>query len=589
MITDRKIDQAFSDLRGTCGGVREDYFGLLYLEEEHDVSREKAVNQVAFGGNDYGVDGFHFDKARRNLYIFQFKYTTSHAQFKDSLQRLIDDGMQQIFVQPNRDDKKNQILLQLRSCLMDNRALIDQICFRFVFTGDPGEAERSKVLDKLREDLENKRYLLNNVFGDRDVQFVVDFRSSGGRVGALSAPRQATTFTIALTNPVTVDGPEGQQMHIGSIRLVDLHDMHAALGSRFFDHNIRYGLGESEAVNRAISRSLRQIVLDQVEQPSVFAFNHNGITLYAERIEPEGKQFRITAPRLLNGAQTVTTVASFVTANKDNPALAKGRPAFEEIRVLCKVITRADQKFVTRVTINNNRQNPVEPWNLHANDMIQLELQDKFRSDLQIYYERQENAFDQLSTEDLEEYGIREESRAIQMLKLTQVFLLTDGYISRLSEMRRVFEDDRVYDHVFRQSRLKADSRHILLCYKVQYRLRKIADEIEQKGQNKYAFIHRSRYLLWALICQGLLNHDDLEELAEDYGKSLAVPAELTDLLSRIATTRVRLLLSALMEDREYRDKVVEGNLSFLRTDKAFEKCMEAAHSRWKWVHKKLA
>ena len=28
--------------------------------------------------------------------------------------------------------------------------MIDQICFRFVFTGDPEEAERSKVLDKLR-------------------------------------------------------------------------------------------------------------------------------------------------------------------------------------------------------------------------------------------------------------------------------------------------------------------------------------------------------------------------------------------------------------------------------------------------------
>jgi hypothetical protein len=63
MITDRKIDQAFSDLRATYGGIREDYFGLLYLEEEHNVPREKAVNQVAFGGKDYGVDGFYFDQA----------------------------------------------------------------------------------------------------------------------------------------------------------------------------------------------------------------------------------------------------------------------------------------------------------------------------------------------------------------------------------------------------------------------------------------------------------------------------------------------------------------------------------------------
>jgi hypothetical protein len=185
----------------------------------------------------------------------------------------------------------------------------------------------------------------------------------------------------------------------------------------------------------------------------------------------------------LNGAQTVTTVTEFLAANKDNPRMEEGQDAFDAIRVLCKVISKADQKFVTRVTINNNRQNPVEPWNLHANDLIQLELQDKFRTDLKIYYERQENAFDQLSTEDLDEYGIAEESKALQMLKLTQTFLLTDGLISRLSEMRRVFEDDKVYEEVFRPARLKSDSRHILMCYKVQFRLRKLANEIEQKGR----------------------------------------------------------------------------------------------------------
>ncbi len=31
-ITDRDIDQAFSDLKKTCGGVRNDYFGLLRVK-----------------------------------------------------------------------------------------------------------------------------------------------------------------------------------------------------------------------------------------------------------------------------------------------------------------------------------------------------------------------------------------------------------------------------------------------------------------------------------------------------------------------------------------------------------------------------
>ena len=373
------------------------------------------------------------------------------------------------------------------------------------------------------------------------------------------------------------------------MRLADLHQMHAALGSNFFDRNIRYGLGESEAVNRAISKALRQIVIDRSEDPSTFSFNHNGITLFAERVENVDGDWQLTQPRLLNGAQTVTTATAFRQANKDNPKLAEGQAPFEAIRVLCKVITAADHRFVTRVTINNNRQNPVEPWNLHANDMIQLELQDKFRSDLGIYYERQENAFDQLSAEDLDDYGIIEDSKAIQMLKLTQTFLLTDGLISRLSEMRRVFEDDKVYDQVFRTARLKADSRHIVLCYKVQLRLRKLAHEITQKGQNKYWFVQRARYLLWALLCQGLLNQDKLEKLSDAFGTSLSLPADYTDLLVILATTRVRLLLSDLMHDKDYVAKVQEENLSFLRTDRAFEKCMENAYSRWRWLHKKLA
>lgn len=588
MITDRQIDQAFSDLRSVCGGVREDYFGLIYLEKEHGVPREKALNQIAFGGNDYGLDGFHFDEQRRNLYLFQFKYSSSHTLFKDTLLRLIDSGMQRIFVEPNRDDHKNQVLVQLRSCLLENRSMIDQICFRFVFTGDAAEAERSTVLDKLREDLENKKYLVDQFFGDRKVGFVVEYRSSSGRVGSVSSPSARTSFAVPLTELVLTESAGGHKMHIGFIRLMDLNRIHKNLGPRFFDNNIRYGLGESEAVNRAISNALKQIVLDQTEDPSVFSFNHNGVTLFAERVTKQDDGYQLTAPRLLNGAQTVTTLAGFLEKNKDNPKFNEGKKAYEEIRVLCKIITDGDQKFVTRVTINNNRQNPVEPWNLHANDLIQLELQDKLKDDVGVYYERQENAFNQLSVEELEDYGIKEESKAIQMLRLTQTFILTDGQISRISEMRRIFEDEKIYEQVFRQSRLRADSRHILLCYKVQFRLRKLADEIAQKGQNKYWFVSRARYLLWALLCQGLLNHDKLEDFAEEYGTSMSLPFGYTDVLTQLATTRVRLILAELMQDKEYEDKVKNDNLSFLRTDKAFDKCMDIAYRKWSWTHKKL-
>ncbi len=115
--------------------------------------------------------------------------------------------------------------------------MIDQICFRFVFTGDPEEAERSKVLEKLREDLENKKYLVDQFFGDRKVGFVVEFRSSSGRVGVVRDPRQTTTFDVPLNDLLVAEGPAGQKMHIGFIRVADLNRMHRELGQRFFDSN----------------------------------------------------------------------------------------------------------------------------------------------------------------------------------------------------------------------------------------------------------------------------------------------------------------------------------------------------------------
>jgi len=587
VITDKAIDQTFSDWKQTCGGVRNDYFGLLYLEQEFSVPRETAITHVAFGGNDYGIDGFHFDPEKRNLYLFQFKYSESHAQFKQSFVRLIEDGMERIFGATSQDQHLNQLLQQIKNCLIENEAIVDRVLIHFVFMGDPEEADRSQVLDKLREDLENKKYLLDQRFG-RPVTMVIEFRSARTKkVGSISHLRKTHTYPIQLTDTIERLGPTNESMIVSFMRLVDLHAMYREMGERFFERNIRAAKPEEEAVNRSIAHSIRRIVLEGKEDPAVFAFNHNGVTLFAESLENVDGHFKITEPRLLNGAQTVTTFSRFLKANEGNSRLAERRPALESLNVMCRIITNAAPEFVTAVTINNNRQNPVEPWNLHANDMIQLELQDKFRDELGIYYERQENAFAQLSDEDLEEHGITE-FKAIELPKLARTLLISDGEIDKLSRFREAFEDDRIYDQVFGQNRLKADGRKIVLCYKAQFRLRRLVNDIVDKGANKYAYVNRARNLLWALLCQGILNDSKIEDRAEEFGRGLSLEAQYTDWLSALATARCRFIVSDLVADKVYAPRVAEGNFSFLRSNAAYKRSMEIAYKKWKWVEKRL-
>jgi hypothetical protein len=359
--------------------------------------------------------------------------------------------------------------------------------------------------------------------------------------------------------------------------------MFEEMGQRFLDRNIRSGLTGDEAPNRAITKALKSIVIDEDLDPAAFLFNHNGVTLSAQNLHPKDGTYEITEPRILNGAQTVTTFNRFLKKYAEHPKLSQNRSRLETIEVPCRILTHASDDFVISVTVNNNRQNPVKPWALRANDFIQLELADKFQSELKTYYERQQNAFENLTDDDLERMEI-EQQKAIELRRLAVTFLISDGEIDRASRLPDVFEDDKSYSQVFCRSRLRTDASDILLCYKIQFRLQRLINEILDRGSQKYAFAQRARNLIWALLYQGMRHDKAYAEHREAYGYSLTIEAGFTQWLQSIASTRVRPLLSDLLQDPTYKQKVADGRFDFLRTKAVFDFSMEHAYKRWKWT-----
>lgn len=219
--------------------------------------------------------------------------------------------------------------------------------------------------------------------------------------------------------------------------------------------------------------------------------------------------------------------------------------------------------------------------------MIQLQLADRFREELGLFYERQENAFAHFSDEELREKGLQA-GGAIELVRLAQTFLVTDGSIDKLSRMTEVFENDRSYEQIFMTSRLNADFRAICLCYKVQFKLRLLVQCIVERGQNRYAYVPRARPLLWALMCQGMLNSPEFDEYAEKFGNDLRHPQGLMDWWYNLAANSCRLIFRDLVKLPENEGRVREGNFSFLRTNATFERAMEIARKRNRWVHRRL-
>ena len=115
---------------------------------------------------------------------------------------------------------------------------------------------------------------------------------------------------------------------------------------------------------------------------------------------------------------------------------------------------------------------------------------------------------------------------------------------------------------MFNTGRLDANPYHIVLCYKVQFRLRRLIKAISEAWPHTETYIGRGRYLLWALVCQGLLNDKYLDYYADTYGVRMTMEADYTERLVKLATTRCRILISHLVKSDAYAAKVVTPSRS---------------------------
>ena len=145
-ITNRDLEQAYAQHKVQYGGSKEDYFALLYLTREFDKSPDQVARHIAFRKDvAEGINAFHVDVNRRNLYLFQFQWSAQHQAFKEPLRRLAREGMERIF--GPAPEAPGLLLAELRDRLHEDQAIIDKALVHFVYNGDPSDADQSAALD----------------------------------------------------------------------------------------------------------------------------------------------------------------------------------------------------------------------------------------------------------------------------------------------------------------------------------------------------------------------------------------------------------------------------------------------------------
>jgi len=138
---------------------------------------------------------------------------------------------------------------------------------------------------------------------------------------------------------------------------------------RLFAQNVRTDLRSS--INVAIRETYEKY-------PNKFWLGNNGIYIVCKRVVQEGKIFTLHYPSVINGSQTLHSIAA---SNKKHPCQIL-------VRILQMDVT-GDQRLLGEIIRRTNTQNPMKLINLAAHDPYQLNIA-RYLDRFKIFYERRE-------------------------------------------------------------------------------------------------------------------------------------------------------------------------------------------------------
>lgn len=465
---DKKIirDDVTAFWKKTGFGSSEHCFPAWYLCQKYKTTESVAMRQSSDGNYDFGMDAYYLDRGedqRPKLVIIQAKFSDSLGEvikgFKD-LQRVIPKIKDALDSIEPTIPIENKVLTNLRGDVnrLDSKAL-DKLGFEFVVIHLCDE-EKDVILNRTRKSRDELLGALEDVFSESEIVEI-----GPQDMGVIHRPPDAIYLPLSLESVTLIrgDGHERAQMYYGIGRLHELVEIYKQRRDSLFEKNVRYFINSKKNVSgegpsAKMQETLERICVKAEDEPASFALYHNGITVFAQDVrEVSSGRIEVKEPYVLNGCQTIRTAFNFryISYGKKENLINK---KWQEVSVPLRIITTRDPEMVRTITANNNRQNPISPIALRANESEQLELELKFR-DKGIFYERQEGAFADLKSRKpqilAEEYK-HTANRCVKIEELARAITATSGDLNLAHHSSRIFESNKYYGSCFSKKHLSS-------------------------------------------------------------------------------------------------------------------------------------
>lgn len=326
------------------------------------VPVEEAAMAVVDGGDDNGIDAIYFNQVKKRLLLVQSKYIKDGSSEPSAGElRSFRDGVNDFL-----DGKLDRFNAKLQT-QTDAIAAVTQFGVRcdviVIHTGSDTLAKHGSTV--LRELMDN---LNGSQAGESQDKFATLHVLSFKDVFDLLAKDQsdsAVDLTFHLKEWGKTDQP--YLAYYGRVYGEKVGEWWAEFGDRLLQDNIRGILGETE-VNE-------QIAYTATDQPELFWYFNNGITILAESVQKSAENrdnrdfgyFQASRASVVNGAQTVSVLGRLHDQGVD----------LSKLEIPLRIIElRAGSEDIRKdITRTNNTQNTILSKDFIAQDPVQESLQ----------------------------------------------------------------------------------------------------------------------------------------------------------------------------------------------------------------------
>jgi hypothetical protein len=446
----------------------EDCFPAWYLHRKYFLPETQALNQCSdpaidgdTKGHDFGLDAYHFlrQDGRPRLFLFQAKYSGSISEVKKGFRDLkkLPARLRRLIENLESDEnKENKVIINLRRDLNllspeERKSLILDFMVLHLCQEDheivsnETSHSRSELGEQIEAELPDHAFNLGHV-GPGKMDFGVD---------ETSVPPPWVHLELTVAETIARHNNTEAQMLYGVAKLSELVTMYSLRRDTLFSKNVRYFIKNAKNTERGPSAKIRetltQMCIKGTIDPALFAFFHNGVTVFARTVRKNSNRIEIQDPYVLNGCQTIKTAYLFSMDPKVKERIQRDKWA--QVTIPLRITTTRDDNLVQTITLNNNRQNAIPPAALRANDPLQLELERRFRG-RKLFYERQEGAFAHILDSNpeilIDDYE-NSNDLAIHIVELARSIAAAQGEngLSYALHPNEIFEHDNIYHKVF--------------------------------------------------------------------------------------------------------------------------------------------